>query len=150
MDAQARSRRWYRRLLHLYPRPYRERFADSMEQTFADLCRERAGAGVVLWIFTETVASIIRERATDLARLAMTRTGTFRLVKFLALAVGALTVAGIAAVMLLARGTEEDITGVVAPALLLTVLSAVAAVVAGILQGTSGRRGHKPGDDPAG
>jgi hypothetical protein len=151
MDAQARSRRWYRRLLHLYPRPYRERFADSMEQTFADLCRERAGAAVVLWIFTETLASIIRERATDLARLAMSRTATdvFRLVKYLALAVGGLTVAGIAAVMLLARGTEEDITGVVAPALLLTVLSVVAALVAAILQGTSDRRRHKPGDDPA-
>jgi hypothetical protein len=31
-------------LLALYPRPYRERFAESMEQTFTDLCRERAAA----------------------------------------------------------------------------------------------------------
>jgi hypothetical protein len=145
MDAQARSRRWYRRLLHLYPRPYRERFADSMEQTFADLSRERAGAAFVLWIFTETLVGIIRERATDLARLAMARNATdvFRIVKYLSLAVGILTVAAIVTVMVLARGTGEDITGVVAPALLLTVLSVVAAVVATVLQGASDRRRNK-------
>src|SRR4029453_9548219 len=124
MDGQARYRRWYRRLLGLYPRPHRERFADSMEQTFTDLCRERAGAqrhgrgAFILWIFIETFAGIIRERATDLARLAMARNATdvFRIVKYLALAAGGLMVAGIATVMVLARGTGEDITGVVAPA----------------------------------
>ncbi|MEU7923305.1 hypothetical protein [Micromonospora zamorensis] len=118
-----------------------------MEQTFADLCRERAGGGrgdlaFILWIFTDTFAGIIRERATDLARLTMARNATtvFRIVKCLALAIGGLMVAGIATVMVLARGTGEDITGVVAPALLLTLLSAVAAVVAAILQGASDRR----------
>jgi len=153
MGGQARYRRWYRRLLDLYPRPHRERFADSMEQTFADLSRERAAAkgrghgAFILWIFTETLVGIIRERATDLARLAMARNATdvFRIVKYLALAGGGLLVAGIATVMLLARGTGEDITGVVAPALLLTVLSVVAAVVAAILQRASGRRGHDAG-----
>ncbi|MET7671832.1 hypothetical protein [Micromonospora luteifusca] len=148
MDGQARYRRWYRRLLGLYPRPYRERFADSMEQAFTDLWRERAGTegsghrAFILWIFAETFAGIIRERATDLARLTMARNATnvFRIVKYLALATGGLLVAGIATVMVLARGTGEDITGVVAPALLLTLLSAVAAVVAAILQGTSDRR----------
>jgi hypothetical protein len=145
-------------LLGLYPTPYRERFADSMEQTFTDLCRERAAAtgrgpgAFILWIFIETFAGIIRERATDLARLAMARNATdvFRFVKYFALAAGALMVAGIATVMVLARGTGEDITGVVAPALLLTVLSVVAAVVAAILQGASDRRRHKAGDDLAG
>jgi hypothetical protein len=158
MDGQARYRRWYRRLLGLYPRPYRERFADGMEQTFTDLCRERAGAAgrghgaFILWIFIETFAGVIRERATDLARLTMTRNATdvFRIVKYLALAAGGLMVAGIATVMVLARGTGEDITGVVAPALLLTILSVVAAVVAAILQGASGRRGDEAGDDLAG
>ncbi|MFG1867183.1 hypothetical protein [Micromonospora arborensis] len=158
MDAQTRYRRWYRRLLGLYPRPYRERFADSMEQTFADLCRERAGTEgrgqgtFLLWIFTETFAGIIRERATNLARLTMVRNATnvFRIVKYLALATGGLMVAAIATVMVLARGTGEDITGVVAPALLLTLLSAVAAVVAAILQGTSDRRRPGAGDDLAG
>jgi hypothetical protein len=158
MAGQARYRRWYRRLLGLYPRPYRERFADSMEQTFTDLCREGAGAkrhghgAFILWLFIETFAGIIRERAADLARLAMARNATdvFRIVKYCALAAGGLMVAGIATVMVLARGTGEDITGVVAPALLLTVLSVAAAVVAAILQGASDRRRHKAGDDLTG
>ncbi|PYC66895.1 hypothetical protein C7C45_23710 [Micromonospora arborensis] len=127
-----------------------------MEQTFTDLCRERTategrGQGAfILWIFTETFAGIIRERATDLARLTMVRNATnvFRIVKYLALATGGLMVAATATVMVLARGTGEDITGVVAPALLLTLLSAVAAVVAAILQGTSDRR-RPPGSSPA-
>jgi hypothetical protein len=158
MDRQARHRRWYRRLLGLYPRPYRERFADGMEQTFADLWRERTaakghGRGVfILWIFIETFAGMVRERATHLARSAMARNASdvFRTVKYLALAAGGLMVAGIATVMVLARGTGEDITGVVAPALLLTVLSVAAAVVAAILQGASRRRRRKAGDDMAG
>ncbi|SNT60746.1 hypothetical protein SAMN05421812_112181 [Asanoa hainanensis] len=133
MDGYAR---WYRRLLRLYPKPYRERFAVSMEQTFTDLRRERAG---VLWIFTETFAGIVRERATDLGRLAMT-SNVFRIVKFAALAVAGLMVAGIVTVMLLARGTGEDITGVVAPALLLVVLSVVAFVVATVMQGRQRKR----------
>jgi len=63
-----RYRHWYRRLLRLYSRPYRERFAESMEQTFNDLCRERAEAGrgvvgFVLWAFVDTSAGIIRENA---------------------------------------------------------------------------------------
>jgi hypothetical protein len=158
VDGQARYLRWYRRLLGLYPRPYRERFAHSMEQTFTDLCRERAGTvgrghgAFILWIFIETFAGILRERATDLARLTMARNATkvFRIVKYLALVAGGLMVTGIATVMVLARGTSEDITGVVAPALLLTLLSVVAAVVAAILQGAGDRRRHNAGDDLAG
>jgi hypothetical protein len=65
----ARYRKLYARLLRLYPRPYRERFAKSMEQTFNDLCRERAKAGeelrgFVLWMFVETSSGIIRENIT--------------------------------------------------------------------------------------
>ncbi len=37
-----RYRNWYAKLLRLYPKPYRERFGEGMEQTFNDLCRERA------------------------------------------------------------------------------------------------------------
>jgi hypothetical protein len=60
----ARYRRWYRKLLCCYSRPYRERFAESMEQTFNDLCRERAEAGrglfgFVLWMCVETSAGIV-------------------------------------------------------------------------------------------
>jgi hypothetical protein len=62
----ARYRHWYRKLLRFHSRPHRERFGESMEQTFNDLCRERteAGAGLrgfVLWMFVETSAGIIRE-----------------------------------------------------------------------------------------
>jgi hypothetical protein len=158
MVGQTRYRRWYRRLLGLYPRWYRERFGDSMEQTFTDLYRERANAGsrghgaFILWIFTETLTGIIRERATDLARWTMARNPTtvFRTVKYLALATAGLMVAGIITVMVLARGTGEDITGVVAPALLLALVSVVAAVVAAVRQGGSDRRRRRPGEDPAG
>jgi hypothetical protein len=64
--AIARYRRWYRKLLRFYMRPYRDRFAEGMEQSFNDLCRERARAGkglggFVLWMFVETSAGIIRE-----------------------------------------------------------------------------------------
>jgi hypothetical protein len=64
--AIARYRHWYRKLLRFYSRPYRERFAESMEQTFNDLCRERVQAGerllgFVLWVFVETCAGTIRE-----------------------------------------------------------------------------------------
>jgi hypothetical protein len=66
--AIARYRHWYRKLLRFYSRPYRERFAASMEQTFNDLCRERASAGkglvgFVVWMFVETSARIVRENA---------------------------------------------------------------------------------------
>jgi hypothetical protein len=64
--AIARYRHWYRKLLRFYSKPYRERFGESMEQTFNDLCRERAEAGkglvgFALWVFVETSAGIIRE-----------------------------------------------------------------------------------------
>jgi CDP-diglyceride synthetase len=64
--ATARYRQWYAKLLRFYPKPYRERFEAEMEQTFNDLCRERYNAGgglsgFVLWMFTDTVAGIIKE-----------------------------------------------------------------------------------------
>ena len=43
-------------------------------------------------------------------------------------------VAGIVALMVLSRGKGEDITGIVAPALLITIVSGFVAFVAGILQ----------------
>jgi len=76
--AIARYRRWYRTLLRFYARPYRERFAESMEQTFNDLCRERSKAGkgllrFVLWMFVETSAAIIRENITLIIMQNITR-----------------------------------------------------------------------------
>lgn len=61
-----RYRRWYVRLLRLYPRPYRQRFAEPMAQTFTDLCRERGDRhrgllGFAIATFAETSTAIIRE-----------------------------------------------------------------------------------------
>jgi hypothetical protein len=69
--AIARYRRWYRKLLRFYSRPHRERFGESMEQTFNDLCRERAAAGeglgrFVVWTFVETSAGILRDNGRSI------------------------------------------------------------------------------------
>ena len=139
--AIARYRHWYRKLLRFYSRPYRERFAETMEQTFNDLCRERAGAGdglfgFVLWTFAETSAAIIRENATSIMRCTMKEDPTLflKVIKYSAIAVSALMVAGIVTLMVLSRGTGEDITGIVAPALLITLVSGVVATVAAVAQ----------------
>ena len=73
-----RYRNRYAKLLRLYPKPYRERFGEAMEQTFNDLCRERAKTerglfGFALWTFFETSAAIIREHATTILRFSMKR-----------------------------------------------------------------------------
>jgi hypothetical protein len=67
--AAARYRKLYTKLLRLYPKPFRERFGEGMEQTFNDLCRERKETGeglsaFALWAFVETSAAIVRERRT--------------------------------------------------------------------------------------
>ena len=69
--AIGRYRRWYGRLLRLYPRPFRERFAEPMTQTFTDLARERTDAnrsliGFALATFADTTAGIMRENMTQL------------------------------------------------------------------------------------
>ncbi|HEX5040116.1 MAG TPA: hypothetical protein VFW95_08285 [Candidatus Limnocylindria bacterium] len=69
--AIGRYRRWYARLLRLYPRPFRQRFGEPMAQTFTDLIRERRAAqrGVhafALGTFAETSAGILRENLTQI------------------------------------------------------------------------------------
>ena len=61
--------------------------------------------------------------------------GALRQIKYSAVTISALMVAGIAALMVLSRGKGEDITGIVAPALLITFLSSVVATVAAVFQG---------------
>ena len=86
-------------------------------------------------MFVETFAGIVRENATNM-RSKMKEDSTYFLamVKYAAIIVSGLMVAGIATVMFLARGTGEDITGVVAPALLITIVSGVVAIVAFVFQ----------------
>ena len=215
-----RYRNRYAKLLRLYPKPYRERFGEAMEQTFNDLCRERVRAekglfSFALWTFFETSAAIIRENATMMVRCSMNRGSTIflrvvisliaiaalavcifplprmvaqeaaktpdtayliylflvcayilsipffvalyqafklliyvdrneafselsvralRHIKYCAITISILMVAGIAAVMVLSAGTGEDIAGIVAPGLLITFASSVVAAVAAVLQ----------------
>src|SRR5688572_14926970 len=76
-----RYRNCYAKLLRLYPKPYRERFGEGMEQTFNDLCRDREKAGrglfsFALWTFFETSTAIIRENAAMMVRCSMNRGST--------------------------------------------------------------------------
>ena len=69
--AIGRYRRWYARLLRLYPTPFRQRFGEPMAQTFTDLARERTDANrglhaFALGTFAETTAGIMRENMTQL------------------------------------------------------------------------------------
>jgi hypothetical protein len=68
--AIGRYRRWYARLLRLYPRGFQDRFAEPMAQTFTDLARERTDAnrgllGFALATFAETITGIIGENMTQ-------------------------------------------------------------------------------------
>lgn len=77
-DSIQRYKTWYARLLRLYPKPYRERFGEGMQQTFNDLCRERSEAedglfGFVLWMFAETSVGILGENMTLAIKQNMTR-----------------------------------------------------------------------------
>jgi hypothetical protein len=62
--------------------------------------------------------------------------------KYAAITISALMVVGIVALMVLSRGKGEDITGIVAPALLITIISGSVAIVAAILQ----KRARKASD----
>lgn len=136
-----RTRLWYAKLLRLYPAAYRERFTDGMEQTFKDLCRERARANkglftFFLWMFFETSTSILRENATNILRSFMKQdsTSSLKLVKYGAIGVAILMLTGIVVLMILARGKGEDIAGIVASALFVTIISGIVATVAAVLQ----------------
>ena len=58
----------------------------------------------------------------------------WRRIKLSALAITGLTVAGIAGLMILAAGKDEDIAGIVASALFVALLSGVVAIAAAIGQ----------------
>jgi hypothetical protein len=94
-----RYRRWYSRLLSLYPRPFRQRFGEPMAQTFTDLARERADAdrglhAFALGTFAETSLAIMRENMTQLTESnTVIRWGRWVLVTAAVLAVPALLMA---------------------------------------------------------
>ena len=57
-----------------------------------------------------------------------------KMVKYSAIALSALLVAGIITLMIISRGKGEDITGIVAPALLILFASSIVAAVAAVIQ----------------
>jgi hypothetical protein len=66
MYEQQTARRLYKKLISLYPQGFKERLAESMEQTFQDLWNEKRQTkkglfGFVLWTFIETAIGIFRE-----------------------------------------------------------------------------------------
>ena len=104
MNPSAGLSRWYARLLRLYPRQYRERMGESMQQTFNDLCRERRDAGeglfgFVLWTFADTFVGILREDGR-----AVTQTAKRNWMVLLAVAAAI----AIVATALLTKGTENE------------------------------------------
>lgn len=67
-----RCRKWYARLLRLYPKRFHEQFGEGMEQTFTDILRERRDAQkrvlpFALWLFVETSTGIVRENTRSTA-----------------------------------------------------------------------------------
>ena len=61
----------YKRLISFYPRAFSERFSESMEQTFNDVCNEGNGKislGLMVSIFTDTSVGIIKENLHEFKR----------------------------------------------------------------------------------
>jgi len=61
-------------------------------------------------------------------------TTILKFVKYSGIAVSVLMVSGIVALMVISRGKGEDITGIVAPALVLTFVSSIVAIAVAVLQ----------------
>ena len=72
MDADARTRAAYRRLLRLLPDALRERFGADMEEVFAwrlARCRSR---GARAWTWTRAIADVLKQSVLDRVRPART------------------------------------------------------------------------------
>ncbi len=66
-------RAFYRKLLKFYPRSFRERFGESMEQTFDDLCREQEGhprrlLSLTVHLSIDTGVGIVKEHVLHLSQ----------------------------------------------------------------------------------
>ena len=83
----------YKKLLTFFPREFRERLGESMEQTFNDLFNEKRQAnkgwlGFVVWAFIETTIGIFRERLSlispgDIMRIMLKTLGLSALISLL-------------------------------------------------------------------
>lgn len=67
-------RAFYRKLLTFYPRPFRERFGESMEQTFDDLCNEQEEphatklVSLTIGLSIDTGIGIVKEHVLHLSQ----------------------------------------------------------------------------------
>lgn len=110
----------YAKLLRLYPKAYRDRFAQEMDQTFRDLCRERLKSGdglflLVLETFLETFAAILRENLDLVVHRIMNRSSTLFLRLVISLmAIAALAICGLGMPRMVADEVSRhpDSTGV--------------------------------------
>ena len=83
----------YRKLLAFYPREFRDRLGESMEQTFRDLWNEKRKTkkevfGFIFWTFIETAIGILREHLLlstrgDVMRLILTNLSSSALISLL-------------------------------------------------------------------
>lgn len=72
--------RIYRRLVGLYPEPFRERLQESMEQTFIDLYDARPGAISIVRTFVGTLLSIADEHLLEARRNIFMKSATKKIV----------------------------------------------------------------------
>lgn len=67
-------RNFYKKILVFYPQGFRERFGESLEQTFNDVCNERKRQAksisfrFLFLTFGETCVGIVKENLTDIKR----------------------------------------------------------------------------------
>lgn len=65
---------FYKKLLAFYPMEFRERFGESMQQTFSDVCKEQKKISgkipfsLMIWMFGETFFGIIKENSLHLKK----------------------------------------------------------------------------------
>lgn len=68
-----KCRAFYSKLLKFYPRPFRDRFGESMEQTFDDLCQDEKGHGsrlvsLTIRLSVDTGIGIVKEHVLHLSQ----------------------------------------------------------------------------------
>jgi hypothetical protein len=120
-QTQEKYRACYAKLLRLYPKAFRDRFAPEMNQTFNDLCRDRLKSGEGLFVFAfetfvETFAAILRENLVLILHRIMNRSSTLFLRLVLSLmAIAALVICGLGVPRMVADEVSRHPNGVGVP-----------------------------------
>ncbi len=125
-------RRAYSALLKLFPKSYRDRFGEGMEQTFTDLLMERSQShgnlfGYVLWMSTDTFKAILKQHLTHMT------TPNKRVIGIL------LTIIGILLVPLIGMQFSSGIDWSLSDFVIIGVILAVAGLLFEIVMRTAGK-----------